>query len=36
MTVFVPHIPKQLQQSTRVDLVWDTYIDNNPLGKSEA
>ena len=34
--VFVPHIPKQLQQSTRVDFVWDTYIDNNPQGKSEA
>ena len=27
--VFVPHITKHLQQSTRVDLVWDTYIDNS-------
>ena len=34
--VFVPHIQKQLQQSTRVHLVWDTYIDNNSQGKIEA
>ena len=27
--VFVPHIAKQLQKSTRVDLVWDTDIDNS-------
>ncbi len=27
--VFVPHITVQLQESTRVDLVWDSYVDNS-------
>ncbi len=27
--VFVPYVTKQLQTSTRVDLVWDTYIDRS-------
>ena len=27
--VFIPHVIKQLENTTRVDGVWDTYIPNS-------
>ena len=27
--VFIPHIMKQLENSKRVDIVWDTYIPSS-------
>ena len=32
--VFVPHIKKQLENSRRVDIVWDTYVIPNSIKES--